>query len=273
MKKLSFIIGQMWEVEPNKSMWLLITKAWSIIRDQIGKARAPLDEFLRLVCPHLNITSPETYLEVLGWEVSIDEEGAPKLSRNRDTPSSSTIVGLVNTTVSVEEIIAYSLYMGYAQGYVPELNTSTPTFLGRSFDHEKNTPSNGSRQAGAAVQDYRVAARNKRRTKRQSAQEAGAISALQQEIIHAHATGLRMAPQANDDTTSAVVPGQFYDQMTSLLTRRVVAHGLGIVGPSNYVSPQLTENDFASVPAINWEGFRLGANGDATLPPFDPTGL
>ncbi|CAN9280096.1 unnamed protein product [Alternaria alternata] len=45
MKKLSNLIGLLWETDPNKSLWSLMTKAWSAIRDQIGKDRAPLDQF------------------------------------------------------------------------------------------------------------------------------------------------------------------------------------------------------------------------------------
>jgi hypothetical protein len=185
MKTLSNLLGQMWEADPNKSIWSLITKAWSTIRDQIGKDEAPLDQFLRIVCPQLNIASPETYLDLQRWNLSINEAGVPVLSRDCETPPSSFTTGLGNMTLSVEEIIALSQDSGYAQGYKPELNASTPTFLGRPPNQgtEKNTQANASTQAGATVPDYRVAARNKRRAKRQSATQAGVVAALQQQIV------------------------------------------------------------------------------------------
>ncbi|KAF2186924.1 mating-type protein MAT alpha 1 [Zopfia rhizophila CBS 207.26] len=53
MKKLSRVLSIMWDDDPYKALWFLMTKAWSIIRDRIGKGKAPLNQFFDIICIHL----------------------------------------------------------------------------------------------------------------------------------------------------------------------------------------------------------------------------
>ncbi|KAH9866459.1 hypothetical protein IAQ61_008464 [Plenodomus lingam] len=129
MKLLSQPIGMIWEVDPNKSLWSLMAKAWSLIRDQIGKNNAPLDEFFAIVCPILNIPSRETYLEYHGWTLTIDKEGAPTLSRNDAFEVTPVRSQATETPLSVDDIINFAKAGGYALGYVADANTVSATFL------------------------------------------------------------------------------------------------------------------------------------------------
>ncbi|KAF1966919.1 mating-type protein MAT alpha 1, partial [Bimuria novae-zelandiae CBS 107.79] len=129
MKELSQPIGTIWESDPNKSKWSLMTKAWSTIRDQIGKNRAPLDEFFGYACPFLNIPSPEQYLNQFGWTLQTDQLNLPKLVRR---PGASTQVGAVDEAHSVEDVIRHCQSMGYAQGFILAPNSTSSTFLGHS---------------------------------------------------------------------------------------------------------------------------------------------
>ncbi|ORY11533.1 mating-type protein MAT alpha 1-domain-containing protein [Clohesyomyces aquaticus] len=187
MKTLSNPIGLLWEDNPNKPLWTLMTKAWSIIRDQIGKDKAPLDMFFRTMCPYLSIPPPETYLEHMGWKLVANAEGAPSLSREH-TPDPDTLdVGVAATALSVEDIIKYCQSMGYAQEYIFDTNLTSSTFLG-------HTPST----AGG-----RGAARNKRRAKRQTARDPAFSTTLQQQQQ-------QPAAQAEED--------HFLGQLTNALT-------------------------------------------------------
>lgn len=52
-KEISGFLTLMWRADPFHAKWALAAKAWSVIRDKVGKDAAPLDEFLQLVCPHI----------------------------------------------------------------------------------------------------------------------------------------------------------------------------------------------------------------------------
>ncbi|KAF2867182.1 mating-type protein MAT alpha 1-domain-containing protein [Massariosphaeria phaeospora] len=137
MKMLSNPMGVLWEADPNKPLWSLMAKAWSTMRDQVGKRRAPLDEFLRLICPHLKIPAPEMYLECLGWKLVINGEGAPTVSREfTPDPNSEDAedAEAAANGLSVGDIINYVRSTGYAQGYSTDKNTASSTFLSRVRD-------------------------------------------------------------------------------------------------------------------------------------------
>jgi hypothetical protein len=220
MKKLSKLLGQLWEIDPNKSLWTLSTKAWSAIRDQIGKDKAPLDQFLHIICPYLNLPSPEVYLEGQGWKLEIDQEGLPVLSRESTTHTSASLSnGLADMTLSVDDIIGICQSMGYAQGYVANYNTTSSTFLGRLAHNtsDNTTPQPAYTPRLRPVQEMRVAARNKRRTRRQFVRQSGAASALREQIINTHGVNTDNIYPAGEPGETVVEPPQLYDDVASLL--------------------------------------------------------
>jgi hypothetical protein len=56
-KDISGFVTRMWQKDPFQAKWTLVAKAYSIIRDKVGKAQAPLDTFLEIVCPHIGKSS------------------------------------------------------------------------------------------------------------------------------------------------------------------------------------------------------------------------
>jgi hypothetical protein len=255
MKKLSHPIGQLWEYEPDKPVWTLMTKAWSVIRDQVGKDNAPLDQFFQIVCAHLNILTPEKYLEGRGWTVEFTEEGMPTLSRDSATASTASISNnFSGMTLSVEDIIKVCQSAGYANNYVPDQNATSPTFLGRS------------------VQDMRQAARNKRRVKRQTAKESGAAAALKQDIRFTDEVLTASLPQELERPEQT----QFYQGLSELLSSYNTNVPVDAAGYSNNstVAPTAPVMNNSNTPVPTFmNAFRLGADSDATLPPFDPFAL
>jgi hypothetical protein len=271
MKKLSNPMGVMWESDPNKSLWSLMAKAWSMIRDQIGKDKAPLDQFFQIICPYLNIPSPETYLERHGWELIIDEDGSPSLSRNYAPSSDLCGAGIVNMALSVEDIIMYCQSMGYAQEYTPRSITVSPTFLAHPYGHPviNNSTVGLQTQTASLVHNHRVAARNKRRTKRQNAKNTGTVPMLQEQIINAHVTETINPPQ--DDSSAIFIDSSvpFYGDLSDLLT----THAMVDYQPHDSSSPcdSIDMNQTAMSDWTDWGAFRTGADENVTLPFFDPT--
>jgi hypothetical protein len=52
-KDISGFLTGMWQADPFHAKWTIAAKAYSVIRDKVGKAQAPLDTFLHIVCPLL----------------------------------------------------------------------------------------------------------------------------------------------------------------------------------------------------------------------------
>jgi hypothetical protein len=260
MKKLSNPMGVMWEADPNKSLWSLMTKAWSVVRDQIGKDKAPLDQFFRIICPYLNIPSPATYLDSCGWTLNTDDEGSPTLSR-QFTPSPGVMsAGIADMALSVEDIISYCQSMGYAQEYVSDIDSHSPTFLAQSRNQFAG-------KATCSSHESRLAARNKRRVKRQTTRDVGITPVLQQQIAEAHVANDLAATCQGSSLFGHSGPVQFYDDLADLLTNHFEQDQQALPGDS---ASLLTTADPILAGWTDWGAFRLGADENATLPSFDP---
>ncbi|KAJ8110709.1 hypothetical protein OPT61_g6517 [Boeremia exigua] len=257
MKKLSNLMGVMWEADPNKSLWSLLTKAWSAIRDQIGKDKAPLHTFLQIMCPYLNIPSPEKYLTAGGWTLTADDDGNPRLSKG-PSPSPDTFSARIEgTALSVEDIINHCQSMGYAVNYNIDSETLSPTFLAQSGD-QKSTPVQ-------STYENRLAARNRRRVRRQTTRGNDIVPALQQEIANAHGVSNTDVMYQDNSVFEQSEPVQFYDDLAGLLTDNL--------GQNQQVAPSVSDNFVAAGDPMmaGWTdrgAFRLGADENATLPSF-----
>lgn len=248
-----------------------MTKAWSTIRDQVGKDKAPLNQFFRTICPYLNMPSPDSYLERHGWSVTIDPSGGPSLFRDKGFVPEPIITALQHTALSVEDIIAYCQSMGYAQEYRADSNTASPTFLGQSLNQSagKNTPVKISSHTVDTTYENRLAARNKRRNKRQNDRTSGTASILQEQIAIAHAT--KTTDRSDNDLPDSE-PLQFYDELTGLLVNQLANSGDGVGLELNAIAwPSNLDSDIPLT--TDWNAFRFGADENATLPFFDPIGL
>nr|CAP08779.1 mating type 1-1 protein [Pyrenophora tritici-repentis] len=126
MKKLSNLLGILWESDPNKPLWSLLAKAWSMLRDQLTKEVAPLDEFFGIVCTELGVPHPDWYLEANGWILSHDQDGNPTLSR--EAGIEPTVATAADKALSVEDIIRVAQGKLFAMTYKHGLNGSS-TFL------------------------------------------------------------------------------------------------------------------------------------------------
>ncbi len=62
-------MNQLWQKDEFKNKWALVARVWSMIRDAVGKDRAPLHEFLSFACPAMNIVPPISYLSAYNWTI------------------------------------------------------------------------------------------------------------------------------------------------------------------------------------------------------------
>nr|AAD33441.1 mating type protein MAT-2/1 [Curvularia homomorpha] len=289
MKKLSNLISLLWEADPNKSLWSLMTKAWSTIRDQIGKEKAPLDQFFRIICPHLNLPDPASYLEIHGWTLTVDKEGDPTISQNADSECASIGAVNIDMALSVEDIIAHVQSFGYAAAFAPNDNFASSTFLGQAINStlEKNKHPITATQTASKAAQGRLLARNKRRAKRQAARNTGYRVRLDQDIINAHQVDPSPIDKYMPDCYLTTTPisdcnlDPFYNRLTDLLSDQVPnyqgdassldnTHLLNNPSLSSHLSYITIDGFSMNMPnIIDYDAFRLGANEDVTLPLFD----
>jgi hypothetical protein len=290
MKKLSGPMGTLWDCDPNKSLWSLMTKAWSTIRDQIGKDKAPLDQFFSIICPYLNIPTPEEYLRQLGWNFYVDHNDAPAISRDPYDTQHRSNVGIETAALSVEDIIGYCQTMGYAQQYVPDLNLTSSTFLG----HATGTTASVSamKLSAESTQEKRLAAKKKRRAKRQAAQDAGLAAVFQEQLLHAHILDGFDVPKERNvafpfDIERDTADEAFYNQLSGALTGQTTdinhctanhSHSIALgtadhlqntgINTSDHPQSIALDTSDDDVNMANWSAFRIGADETATLPLF-----
>ena len=112
-KDISGFLTYLWQHDPCKPKWAILAKAYTIIRDSQGKDKTPLDKFLVINAPYINVATPDTYFEQLGWVVIGNEYTIVQ----RKTLFSINPMLLV-TTVSVEDVLRYS----YDKGYVSTMD-------------------------------------------------------------------------------------------------------------------------------------------------------
>nr|CAI59771.1 mating-type protein MAT1-1-1 [Xanthoria polycarpa] len=109
-KVISSYIVYLWQSDPFKAKWALLAKAYSVIRDHVGKEHAPVDAFLSIVADFVGIIDNQNYLIAMGWEVCVNEAGIVSLAKSDMVDID---IGMLSTNLSAEDIIAYASANGY----------------------------------------------------------------------------------------------------------------------------------------------------------------
>jgi hypothetical protein len=68
-KDVSTLLTSLWAADPFKPKWAILARAYTSIRNSVGKANAPLLQFLETVGPAIGMLKPEDYLKQMGWIV------------------------------------------------------------------------------------------------------------------------------------------------------------------------------------------------------------
>lgn len=123
-KEVSSYLTLLWAKDPFRNKWVLIAKVYSFVRDEVGKAEAPLGDFLAIACPIMGIIEPAEYLRLLGWVQAQDENGNSMISQDNSI-AEATILGFEdrqhpNTEL---ELLVDCIRIGYLPGHGNALTT------------------------------------------------------------------------------------------------------------------------------------------------------
>jgi Mating-type protein MAT alpha 1 HMG-box len=120
-KEISDVISTLWKHDFCKAKWTIIARAYSTIRDDVGKDKAPLDQFLNQVCPVVGIIPAAFYLPIMGWEMA--DSG---LVRTRVVTQAHFTPGFASTNLSPEALVNHCIATGY---YTPTAATGKSQLL------------------------------------------------------------------------------------------------------------------------------------------------
>lgn len=114
-KDISGFLTLLWQYDPFKAKWTILAKAYSVIRDGVGKNNAPLDKFLAINGPYIGVVATKDYLVTLGWCFN-NTDGRMELTREHGWDLASLHHDLLVTNLSVEDVIKHSFAAGYISG-------------------------------------------------------------------------------------------------------------------------------------------------------------
>ncbi|KAI9725094.1 MAG: hypothetical protein M1835_003884, partial [Candelina submexicana] len=112
-KNISGFLTYLWQHDVFQAKWAILAKAYSMIRDTKGKANTPLDDFLTINAPFIGIIDPKDYLAMMGWEITLNNQGHLNLIRLFVPDISAFDEHFRTTNLSVQEIIQHSCDQGY----------------------------------------------------------------------------------------------------------------------------------------------------------------
>ncbi|MBE3042635.1 hypothetical protein IMZ48_08670, partial [Candidatus Bathyarchaeota archaeon] len=82
-KEVSSYLTLLWAEDPFRNKWALVAKVYSFVRDEVGKAKAALGDFLAVACPVMGIVEPADYIRLLGWVQTQGESEGSMISQDK----------------------------------------------------------------------------------------------------------------------------------------------------------------------------------------------
>ncbi|RDW63860.1 hypothetical protein BP5796_10362 [Coleophoma crateriformis] len=106
-KAASSYLTVLWSRDPFKAKWAIVAKAYSSIRDLVGKHNARLDRYLSIVVPAIGIIGAEDYLRTLNWSITATADGSMSLVQTKAL--NLELLPLIITRTSMTEIEIFNL--------------------------------------------------------------------------------------------------------------------------------------------------------------------
>jgi len=106
-KNASGHLTKLWKDDPFKAKWTILARAYSRIRDEVGKARAPLDRFLALACPVMGIIAAEEYLTKMNWCVEVAQDGTLSLHQTSSPFSAGFEHRIMHSSMTDSDVIIW----------------------------------------------------------------------------------------------------------------------------------------------------------------------
>ena len=110
-KVISVFMTHLWRADPTKAKWIILAKAYSELREKVGKMRAPLPAFLAINAPFVGLIHPDDYLRIHGWDL-IYRDGQTILRRAARPDGGAYEISMLMTNASVEDVIRNSCSQG-----------------------------------------------------------------------------------------------------------------------------------------------------------------
>jgi hypothetical protein len=126
-KNVSGHLTALWSRDPFKAKWTIATRAYSSIRDLVGKPLAPVDKFLAIVCPELGIIDPSLYLEMMCWEIEYDLNGQIVGLLQTAVPDVAAFDDYIKYTgMNENDVVHFCAYMGYISQHAANIIAGDP---------------------------------------------------------------------------------------------------------------------------------------------------
>jgi hypothetical protein len=103
----------MWKNDPFKAKWTIVARAYSSIRDVVGKQRASLLAFLTLVCPKIGMINAEDYFWMMNWKLEAAVDGTKVLKQTSFPDLSSFGADILYTNMTPKDVIHFCAQMCY----------------------------------------------------------------------------------------------------------------------------------------------------------------
>lgn len=113
------MLNVLWAEDPFKVKWSILAKAYSIIRDRVGKQHAPLDKFLLICCPEIGTVSVNNYLRKLNWVVGANEQGELTLTQTETPDLADFEAEITNCTMTEIDIIEHCVHQHFFPSFYP----------------------------------------------------------------------------------------------------------------------------------------------------------
>ncbi len=95
-----------------KAKWTIIAKAYSSIRDVVGKQRASLATFLILVCPKLGIINAKNYFRKMNWDFETTADGIKVLKQTSFPDLCHFEWHILYTNITPKDIVQFCAQVG-----------------------------------------------------------------------------------------------------------------------------------------------------------------
>ena len=112
-KNTSGLLKIMWDQDPFKAKWSIIARAYTNIRDQVGKANASIEVFFSIVCPRMGIIGVDDYFARMEWVAETNEGGSVVLFQ-KSCPDLKTFPSeIMNSNLTEKDVVHFCAFQDY----------------------------------------------------------------------------------------------------------------------------------------------------------------
>lgn len=112
-KNTSGLLKIMWDQDPFKAKWSIIARAYTNIRDQVGKANAPIEAFFSIVCPRMGIIGVDDYFARMEWVAETNEGGSVFLFQKSHPDLQSFPSEIMSSNMTEKDVVHFCAFQKY----------------------------------------------------------------------------------------------------------------------------------------------------------------